>query len=76
VSQSGLTLPPEAKASNTFLPSGTPTTGPSITNPFLPIPSYPATSVPEHCPTGLHPLPLIPWGDRAHVPFRLSELKK
>jgi hypothetical protein len=30
----------------------------------------------QHCPTGLHPLQLIPRGDRAHVPCRLSELKE
>jgi hypothetical protein len=42
--------------------------------PLLP---YPATSHPQHHPTGLYyPLQLIPEGDRAHVPFRLSELKE
>uniref|UniRef100_A0A452S110 Epsin 1 n=2 Tax=Ursus americanus TaxID=9643 RepID=A0A452S110_URSAM len=40
VSRPGPT-PPGAKASNPFLPSGAPTTGPSITNPFQPAP--PAT---------------------------------
>jgi hypothetical protein len=41
-----------------------------------PLPSYPATSCPQHHPTGLYPLQLIPGGDRSHVPFRLSELKE
>jgi hypothetical protein len=41
-----------------------------------PLPPYPATSSIRHCPTGLYPLQLIHGGDRAHVPFRVSELKK
>jgi hypothetical protein len=42
----------------------------------LPIPPYPATSQRRCCPTGLYPLQLIPREDRAHVPFRVSELKE
>jgi hypothetical protein len=41
--------------------------------PLLP---YPATSHPRHHPTGLYPLQLSPGGGRAHIPFRLSELKE
>jgi hypothetical protein len=41
-----------------------------------PLPHYPATSHTRHCPTGLYPLQLIPGGDRAHIPFSVSELKK
>jgi hypothetical protein len=40
-----------------------------------PLSSYPATSHTRHHPTGLYSLQLIPGGDRAHVPFRVSELK-
>jgi hypothetical protein len=69
-------LPPEAKASNLFLPSRVPTTGTSVTNSFLPIPPYPATLHPQHHPIGLYSFQLIPRGDRAHVRFRLSELKE
>jgi hypothetical protein len=39
-----------------------------------PLPPYPATS--HTSSTGLYPLQLIPGGDRAHVPFRVSELKE
>jgi hypothetical protein len=39
-------------------------------------PPYSATSHSQHHPTGLYPLQLFPGGDRAHVPFRLSELKE
>jgi hypothetical protein len=42
----------------------------------LPLPPYPATSHSGCCPTVLYPLQLIPGGDRAHVPFRVSELKE
>jgi hypothetical protein len=42
-------------------------------SPLLP---YPAPSHPGCCPTGLYSLQLIPRGDRAHVPFRVSELKE
>jgi hypothetical protein len=38
--------------------------------------SYPATSHTQHHPTGLYPFQLIPGGDRAHVPFRVCELKE
>jgi hypothetical protein len=41
-----------------------------------PPPLYPVTSHPQHHPTGLYLLQLIPGRDRAHVPLRLSELKK
>jgi hypothetical protein len=41
-----------------------------------PLPPYPATSHTRHCPTGLYPLQLIPGGNRAHIPFRVSELKE
>jgi hypothetical protein len=41
-----------------------------------PLPPYPATSHTRHCPIGLYPLQLIPGEDRAHVPFRVSELKE
>jgi hypothetical protein len=41
-----------------------------------PLPPYPAASHTRHHPTGLYPLQLIPGGDRAHVPFRVSELKE
>jgi hypothetical protein len=41
-----------------------------------PLSPYPATSHPRHHPTGLFALQLIPGGDRAHIPFRLSELKE
>jgi hypothetical protein len=41
-----------------------------------PRPPYPATSHTRHHPTGLYPLQLIPGGDRAHMPFRVSELKE
>jgi hypothetical protein len=41
-----------------------------------PVLPYPATSHTQHCPTGLHPLQLILGGDRAHVPFRVSEYKE
>jgi hypothetical protein len=40
------------------------------------LPPDPATSHTRRHPTGLHPLQLIPGGDRAHVPFRVSELKE
>jgi hypothetical protein len=40
------------------------------------LPPYPATSHTRHRPTGLYPLQLIPGGDRAHVPFRVSEHKE
>jgi hypothetical protein len=40
------------------------------------LPPYPATSYPWHHPIGLYPLQLIFGGDKAHVPFRLSELKE
>jgi hypothetical protein len=42
----------------------------------LPLPLYPATSHTRHHPTGLYPFQLIPGGDRAHIPFRVSELKE
>jgi hypothetical protein len=32
--------------------------------------------LPGLCLIGLYPLQLIPGGDRAHIPFRLSELKR
>jgi hypothetical protein len=35
-----------------------------------------ATSHTRHHPTVLYPLQLIPGGDRAHIPFRMSELKE
>jgi hypothetical protein len=41
-----------------------------------PLPPNPATSHTKCHPTGLYPLQLIPGGDRAHVPFRVSELKE
>jgi hypothetical protein len=41
-----------------------------------PLPPYPATSHTRHWPPGLYPLQLIPGGDGAQVPFRVSELKK
>jgi hypothetical protein len=41
-----------------------------------PLPPYPATSHTRRSPTGLYPLQLISGGDRAHVPFRVSELKE
>jgi hypothetical protein len=41
-----------------------------------PLPPYLATSHTRHHPTGLYPLQLIPGGDRAHVPFIVSELKE
>jgi hypothetical protein len=41
-----------------------------------PLPPYSATSHTRPRPTGLFPLQLIPGGDRAHVPFRVSELKE
>jgi hypothetical protein len=44
--------------------------------PSFPLPPSPATSHTRCCPTGLYPLPLIPGGDRAHVPFGVSELKE
>jgi hypothetical protein len=69
VSWSGLTLLPETKASNLFLPSGATTTGSSITNPFQPIASYPATLCPWYCSTGLYTLQLLHRGDRAHRGF-------
>jgi hypothetical protein len=37
---------------------------------------YPAKSHPQHHLIGLYPLELIPGGDRAHIPFRLSELRE
>jgi hypothetical protein len=40
------------------------------------LPPYPATSHTRRCPTGLYPLQLIPGGNRAHGPFRVSEGKK
>jgi hypothetical protein len=50
-------------------------------NPFdapspSPFPPSHATSHTRHHPTGLYPLQLFPGGDRAHVPFRVSELKE
>jgi hypothetical protein len=39
-----------------------------------PLPPYTATSHTRHCPTGIYLLQLIPGGDRAHVPFTVSEL--
>jgi hypothetical protein len=46
-------------------------------NPSAPLLSpYPATSHTRHCPTGLYPFQLIPGADRAHVLFRVSELKE
>jgi hypothetical protein len=41
-----------------------------------PLHTYPATSHTRHHPTGLYPLQLIPGGNRAHVPFRLSEIEE
>jgi hypothetical protein len=35
-----------------------------------------STSHSRHYPTGLYLLQLIPGGDRAHVPFRVHELKE
>uniref|UniRef100_A0A673V767 Epsin 1 n=1 Tax=Suricata suricatta TaxID=37032 RepID=A0A673V767_SURSU len=55
VSRPGPT-PPGAKASNPFLPSGAPTTGPSITNPFQPAP--PATLTLNQL--RLSPVPPVP----------------
>jgi hypothetical protein len=49
---------------------------PSDAPPVPPVPPYPATSHIRHCSTGLYPFQLIPGGDRAHVPFRVSELKE
>jgi hypothetical protein len=40
------------------------------------LPPYPVTSHTRRPPTGLYLLQLIPGGDRAHVPFRVSELKE
>jgi hypothetical protein len=43
------------------------------------LPLFPLTQLPHtptYCPTGLYPLQLIPGGDRAHMPFRLSKLKE
>jgi hypothetical protein len=40
------------------------------------LPHYPDTSHTRHHPTGLYPFQLIPGGDRAHIPFRVSELKE
>jgi hypothetical protein len=41
-----------------------------------PLHPYTVTSNTRCHPTGLYPVQLIPGGDRAHVPFRVSELKK
>jgi hypothetical protein len=41
-----------------------------------PFPPYPATLHTRHHPTGLYSLQLIPGGDRAHLPFTVSELKE
>jgi hypothetical protein len=41
-----------------------------------PLPPYSETSHTRHCPTGLYRLQLIPAGGRAHIPFRVSELKE
>jgi hypothetical protein len=49
-------------------PSGAPSVPP-----LLP---YPDTSCTRHHPTGLYSLQLIPGVDRAHIPFRVSELKE
>jgi hypothetical protein len=59
------------KTPNAFEPKN-PSDAPSAP-PFSP---YPATSHTTHCPTGLYPLQLIPGGDRAHNPFRVSKLKE
>jgi hypothetical protein len=67
---------PETKAPNPFLPSKALTTGPFVTNTFPSILPYLATSCPQHLPTVLHSLQLIPGGNRDHVPFRLSEIKE
>jgi hypothetical protein len=46
-------------------------------NPSAPLlPPYQTTSHTRYHPTGLYPLQLIPGWDRAHVPFRVSELKE
>ncbi|XP_006868148.1 PREDICTED: epsin-1 isoform X2 [Chrysochloris asiatica] len=65
VSRPGPT-PPGAKASNPFLPSGAPASGPSVTNPFQPAPPAtltlnqlrlsPAPQVPGAPPTYISPL--------------------
>jgi hypothetical protein len=41
-----------------------------------PLPPYPATSHTRRFLSGLYSLQLIPGGDRAHVPFRVSERKE
>jgi hypothetical protein len=69
-------LLPKPETSNPFLPSVAPTTSLSVTNPFQSRPPYTTTSCPSHCSTGLNSLWLILGRDRAHIPFRLSELKE
>ncbi|XP_047646530.1 epsin-1 isoform X2 [Phacochoerus africanus] len=62
VSRPGPT-PPGAKASNPFLPSGAPATGPSITNPFQPAP--PATLTLNQL--RLSPVPPVPGAPPTYI---------
>ncbi|XP_057352448.1 epsin-1 isoform X3 [Manis pentadactyla] len=62
VSRPGPT-PPGAKASNPFLPSGAPATGPSLTNPFQPTP--PATLTLNQL--RLSPVPPVPGAPPAYI---------
>ncbi|KAM5237165.1 epsin-1 isoform 2-T2 [Ctenodactylus gundi] len=62
VSRPGPTLP-GAKASNPFLPSGVPATGPSVTNPFQPAP--PATLTLNQL--RLSPVPPVPGGPPTYI---------
>ncbi|KAM6153591.1 epsin-1 isoform 2-T2 [Erethizon dorsatum] len=62
VSRPGPT-PPGAKASNPFLPSGTLATGPSITNPFQPVP--PATLTLNQL--RLSPVPPVPGAPPTYI---------
>ncbi|XP_006901877.1 PREDICTED: epsin-1 isoform X3 [Elephantulus edwardii] len=62
VSRPGPT-PPGAKASNPFLPSGAPASGPSVTNPFQPAP--PATLTLNQL--RLSPAPPVPGGPPAYI---------
>ncbi|KAF5914158.1 hypothetical protein HPG69_003959 [Diceros bicornis minor] len=56
-------MPPGAKASNPFLPSGAPATGPSITNPFQPAP--PATLTLNQL--RLSPVPPVPGAPPSYI---------
>ncbi|XP_012589022.1 PREDICTED: epsin-1 [Condylura cristata] len=62
VSRPGPT-PPGAKASNPFLPSGAPATGPSVTNPFQPAP--PATLTLNQL--RLSPVPPVPGAPPTYI---------